>query len=79
MSRDVNEIIELPMDKFVEAVSRKVEVKVGLAAEDLPDIDFAGFYPGKRATFGSYREAIAECALALLEASGYPLEEEDYA
>lgn len=79
MSRDVNEVIELPLDKFVEAVSRKVEAKVGLSADDLPDIDFVGFYPGERATFGVYKAAIADCVIALLEESGYPLEDEDYA
>jgi len=77
MSRDVNEMMELPFEKFIEAVSRKVEVKVGLSADDLPDIAFDDFYPGERATFGDYKSAIAECAVYLLESAGYPLDEEN--
>jgi hypothetical protein len=79
MSRDVNEVLSVPFSKFYVAVARKVEAKCGLSPDDLPDVDFRGFYPGERATFGVYKAAIADCVIALLEEAGYPLEDEDYA
>lgn len=78
MSRDVNEVLSVPFSKFYVAVARKVEAKCGLTPDDLPDVDFRGFYPGERATFGDYRNAIAECALAVLDEAGYPFSDEDY-
>jgi hypothetical protein len=76
--RDVNEVLSVPFSKFYVAVARKVEATCGLTPDDLPDVDFRGFYPGERATFGDYRHAIAECALSVLESAGYPLGDEDY-
>ena len=78
MSRDANEVLSVPFSKFYVAVARKVEAKCGLTPDDLPDVDFRGFYPGERATFGDYRSAIAECALAVLDEAGYPFSDEDY-
>ena len=78
MSRDVNEVLSVPFSKFYVAVARKVEGACGLTPDDLPDVDFRGFYPGEKATIGDYRNAIAECALAVLDEAGYPLSNEEY-
>ena len=40
MSRDTNEVLEVPFSKFYVAVARKVEAKCGLTPDDLPDVDF---------------------------------------
>ena len=78
MSRDTNEIVEVPFSKFYVAVARRVESKCGLLPDDLPDVDFRGFYPGERATFGDYKEAVRACMIEVLENAGYPLEESEY-
>ena len=38
----------------------------------------SGFYPGERATFGDYKEAVRACMIEVLENAGYPLEESEY-
>ena len=63
MSRDVNEVLSVPFSKFYVAVARKVEGACGLTPDDLPDVDFRGFYPGEKATIGDYR-ITAEYGLA---------------
>ena len=76
MSRDANEILSVPFEKFHAAVSRRVEGACGLSADDLPDVDFQAYYPGESAQVGVYRAAIRDCVEAVLESAGYPLSEE---
>ena len=78
MDKDFSEFVSVPFTKFYVAVARRVEGACGLTPDDLPDVDFRGFYPGEKATLDDYRNAIAECALAVLDEAGYPLGNEDY-
>lgn len=65
-----DDIIEVPFEKFLVAVNRKVEGICGLGTDDLPDVDFGEFYPGESAKFIEYKEAVRDCANHVVRYAG---------
>lgn len=64
------DIIEVPFEKWLRAVDRKVLGTCGLGIEDLPDADFQEFYPGEKASFGEYKDAVKDCADHVIRYAG---------
>lgn len=70
--QDAEQPISVSFEQFIRAVSRSVERRIGLSADDLPDFGFDEFYPGDSAYLSEYREAVRECSTALIANAGYP-------
>lgn len=74
------DMIELPFERWLKAVDRKVVGTCGLSIEDLPDANFQDFYPGEKASFGDYKDAVKDCADHVIRYAGGSMllqEEED--